>query len=173
MKTEKLTYERANELLRYDPDSGKLFWRVSRGTAKAGDEAGGVWLTAGHKVPYLRVRVEGVGYMAHQVVWLLFYGKPAGGDIDHRDGNGLNNRPENLRVGPQLINGKNKRMACNNTSGVTGVSWFAVAKKWRGGVKVNRKYNHIGLYANLADAEAAVREFRAKHGFTERHGGKK
>jgi hypothetical protein len=165
-----LSFERANELLRYDPDSGKLFWRVSRGTAKAGDDAGSVWYPAGQRRPYMRVGIDGKARLAHQVVWLLFYGKPAGEDIDHLNGNGLDNRIKNLRIAPQLINAKNCRMRSNNMSGVTGVSWFAVAKKWRGGVRVNRKYNHIGLYANLADAEAAVREFRAKHGFTERHG---
>ena len=30
--------------------------------------------------------------------------------------------------------------------------------------------NHIGLFDNIGEADKAVREFRAKHGFTENHG---
>jgi hypothetical protein len=50
-----LTFERANELFRYDPISGKLFWKrpISNRT-RAGDEAGTVVRQDGYKIIRLR-----------------------------------------------------------------------------------------------------------------------
>jgi hypothetical protein len=166
-----LSFERANELLRDDPDSGKLYWRVSRGTAKAGDEAGCIAYTNGRdKTPYIYIKVDGKRYFAHRIAWLLHYGEFPGHEIDHCDGNGFNNRIGNLRDVQRSINRRNIRMQSNNTSGVTGVHLDTRSGKWCAQASVDKKRKKLGLYTNISDAETAVREFRAKHGFTERHG---
>jgi|688.fasta_scaffold991383_1 hypothetical protein len=36
----KLTFEKANALLRYYPDTGLLYWKVAKGVRRAGDIAG-------------------------------------------------------------------------------------------------------------------------------------
>jgi len=170
MKTEKLTYERANELLRYEPESGKLFWRVSCGRVKSGDEAGTIWKGQRHRSMYRQIRIDQCFYLAHRVAWLLHYGKWPKFDVDHIDGDGLNNRINNIRDVSRSFNERNQRMRIDNTSGVTGVYWDKHAQKWRAYASINRKQTHLGLFTNLADAETAAREFRSKHGFTERHG---
>ena len=50
-----LTYDRANELFHYEPNSGKLFWKhpISNRT-RAGDEAGTVVRQDGYKIIRLR-----------------------------------------------------------------------------------------------------------------------
>jgi len=171
MKTEKLTYERANESLRYDAETGKLYWRVNRGgRAKYGDEAGCVLFSTRSRTPYRVIRVYGGRYLAHRIAWLLHYGVWPKQGIDHIDGDGLNNRIGNLRDVPASINHRNARKPRNNTSGVTGVSWHKQAGKWQAQVGVDGKIKSLGLYTEISDAEAVVQKFRARHGFTERHG---
>lgn len=51
--------------------------------------------------------------------------------VDHRDGNGLNNRRSNLRICDVVKNGGNRRIiASNNTSGFKGVSFHKPTGKW-------------------------------------------
>ncbi|WP_263611612.1 HNH endonuclease [Escherichia whittamii] len=50
--------------------------------------------------------------------------------IDHKDGNGLNNSIDNLRLVSLGENLKNKSKYTNNTSGCAGVSWHNTHKKW-------------------------------------------
>jgi hypothetical protein len=168
MKTE-LTYERANELMRYDAETGKLYWRVNRGKRGiSGNEAGGVAVISGIK--YRLVGIDGARYLAHRIAWLLYYGEWPKHDIDHIDGDGLNNRPGNMRDVSHSINMRNQRMRSDNTSGVTGVYWDEPARKWRARVKTAGIVRYLGRFTDLADAELAVRKFRERHGFTDRHG---
>ncbi len=56
----------------------------------------------------------------------------AGELIDHRDGNGLNNRRSNIRKATQSQNQSNRHfLASNNTSGYTGVDWVSKDARWR------------------------------------------
>lgn len=74
---------------------------------------------------------------------------------DHRDGNGLNNRRENLRA---CSDGQNKRNRCvqaNNTSGFKGVSWHKQREKWRAVIEINYKQKHLGLFTTPEAAHAA------------------
>lgn len=65
---------------------------------------------------------------------------------------------------------KNRRLACNNTTGVNGVFWSKTAKKWHVKSYVNGKQIHIGYYANIEDAIAARKAADIKYGFHENHG---
>lgn len=165
---ELLRYERANELLRYDPESGGLFWKVSRGPAKPGDEAGCVHVD--ERNLYRMIMVDGRKYMAHRIVWLLHHRRCPEQYIDHINGNGLDNRIENLRDVSVSVNMRNAKMYCTNTSGVTGVHWRKDRGKWQARVQAEGKFNHLGLFETIEEAEMAVKNFRALHNFTERHG---
>lgn len=117
-----------SDLLAYDPTSKTcLRWKVSPSNrAKAGSEAG-CFFRAGRTSTYYVVRAKKKLMLAHRVVWELNSGEPVpeGMDIDHIDGNGLNNVIENLRVVPRAINLRNQGKSIRNTSGFTGVSFSA------------------------------------------------
>ena len=72
--------------------------------------------------------------------------------IDHIDGNPLNNRKSNLRICTQHQNVLNHRVARNNTSGVTGVTWDRNRNKWASQIVYNGKNHHLGRYENIEDA---------------------
>jgi hypothetical protein len=152
------TFERANELLRYDPESGKLFWRVDRRRVKAGDEAGSIAASkSGGTLPYCRLEVgiDGTVYRAHRVIWLLVTGSLPSECIDHKDGDPLNNRWENLRTATQCQNMRNMTRNSRNTSGAKGVSWSKPAGKWRARIRINGVETHLGVYSNIEDAREA------------------
>lgn len=60
----------------------------------------------------------------HRVIWEIFNGyiDDASKEIDHIDGDPLNNRIENLRLVSRSVNRRNARRNSRNTSGIAGVS---------------------------------------------------
>lgn len=149
------------ELLHYDPATGIFRWLVDISRRmRAGSIAGTV---AGK---YRAIRVLGDRYQEHNLAWLYMKGEwpPALGlEIDHEDLDGLNNRWVNLRIATPSQNRWNSRRRKDNTSGVKGVSWHALARKWRARISFRGQEIHLGLFADLGDAEAAVREAREWH----------
>ena len=97
--------EALNAVLRYEPESGLLLWRVKRGRAAAGQRAGCLspdgYRRVGVTVGVIRdVRLE------HQIIWMMQTGRlPAPGTvIDHINGVKNDNRWSNLREISQSLN---------------------------------------------------------------------
>lgn len=91
----------------------------------------------------------------------LLLGFPAV-EIDHRDGNTLNNQRGNLRKASKSRNQANRRKNRNGSSRYKGVSRYEYG--WLAGIRVNGKRHHLGTFANESDAAraydaAARREF--------------
>lgn len=72
--------------------------------------------------------------------------------VDHRDGNSLNNTRDNLRVCTQSQNLANKGMLCNNTSEFKGVWLHKQTGAWAACIRVNNKTIHLGLFDTKEDA---------------------
>lgn len=88
-----------------------LRWKAQRPRSKmyAGDQAGSL-LTKETGKQYWQIKVGKKVYKVHRVVYLLANGEiDPSLVIDHIDGNGLNNKLENLRLVPHFVNGMNKR----------------------------------------------------------------
>lgn len=80
---------------------------------------------------------------------------PQGVEVDHRDGNGLNNSRSNIRLATRSQNLCNRRKFKNNTSGFKGVTWSSTAKKWASQIYQNGQKYYLGYYADKLDAAAA------------------
>lgn len=80
---------------------------------------------------------------------------PSGHDVDHRDGNPLNNSLSNLRLATRSQNCINAPKPRNNTSGYKGVTFSQRIGKWeaRIGYKWDRK--HLGYYSTAEEAAKA------------------
>ena len=72
---------------------------------------------------------------------------PKGYDVDHIDGDGLNNQRSNLRICTRSENLRNQRKS-KGASKYKGVSFFKTTNKWR----VQLKGKHIGLYNTEKEA---------------------
>lgn len=78
-----------------------------------------------------------------------------GKQIDHRDGNGLNNQKFNLRECTSQQNQFNKRKARVGKSQYKGVFRYGSGKKWKAQIRHGYKSIHIGCYeTQLAAAQA-------------------
>lgn len=113
------------ECLHYDPESGKLSWLTSRQGRKLNAEAGTirrVSILHRREAKYRFVCVDRRTYPAHRLIWILVYGWiPVGMQIDHIDGDGLNNKLNNLRIVTAKEQARNSAMPTTNTSGHVGV----------------------------------------------------
>lgn len=160
----------------YDKETGILTWKKRPREHFLRNQD---WLTwnirfsekvAGHtafaRKNYKRalVCIDNKQYKAHRVVWELNHGPiPKGMEIDHEDGNPLNNKLSNLRLSTHRQNIQNQGLSASNTSGVTGVSWFVSRSKWIAEIGLNGKRLRIGYYDNFDDAVRARREAEKKH----------
>lgn len=157
-----ISQERLMEVLDYNPDTGYFTWIVRLGArTQIGGKPGTV--DAGG---YLKIAVDGKAFMAHRLAWIYFYGGDiSNSEIDHINGNRLDNRISNLRLANRSENNWNQKIKNSNNSGVKGVSWDKGAKKWRAQCMVNGVKYFIGRFNNISDAEQAVVSFRRKfHG---------
>lgn len=141
------------DVLRYEPDTGKLFWTANVGRkARPGAQAGTT-----ERNSYLTVGYKGKNYQAHRVAWYLHYGSepPYDLEIDHIDNDGTNNKINNLRLANRAQNRCNTRRKENGTSGYKGVYWCKKQRKWRAQITKNKKVYKLGSFADPCDAHLA------------------
>jgi hypothetical protein len=84
-------------------------------------------------------------------------------EVDHINGNKLDNQKSNLRICTHGQNGKNHKLNKNNTSGYKGVSWSKTRKKWESYIKVNYKRIKLGFYDDKKQAALAYNTAAQKH----------
>ena len=89
-------------------------------------------------------------YMHRAIIWC-----PDGREIDHIDGNQLDNRKHNLRSVDKAQNQWNRKEPINNTSGSKGVSWSG--GKWVVEIVVRGKKYCLGRTSNMINATIAYR----------------
>lgn len=86
---------------------------------------------------------------------------PKGMDVDHLNGNGLDNRKCNLRICTKSQNGMNKGILNRNTSGFKGI--YRKHRKWIAQIGVNNKRIRIGSFNTPEEAYKAYCEAAIKY----------
>lgn len=159
------SFHRVSSLLRYEPDTGNIIWLVQKGKARCGSVAGVNWTTGNKR--YRVVTIDGRQCFAHRLAWLMYYGNWPNHNIDHIDGDGLNNKIENLRDVPQGENNKNKRPSVKINK-QWGVRWNQ--GKWQAQIKVAGVVKYLGGFHQKDDAIAARKQAEVTYGFHANHG---
>lgn len=84
--------------------------------------------------------------------------------IDHKNGNKLDNRVENLRVATTGQNNRNVIKRGNNTSGYKGVHWDKKSQKWISRIRIGGGQRlTLGKFSNKEDAAKAYNEAALKY----------
>lgn len=167
------------ELLRYETETGKLFWRARPVEMFKTTRDAAAWNTRfAEKEAFVTKLKEGYltgiihyrKYFAHRVIWAMVTGEWPRDQIDHKDHDRANNRFGNLRESSQSENCRNKSRQHSNKSGVTGVHWYKAGGKWAAQIAVDGKQIHLGYFTDKAEAAEARLAAEIKHGFHPNHG---
>lgn len=172
-----ITHRFIKECFYYDFVSGNLIWRYmgkdlfpnekSQKThnTKYAMKTAGFKIKTNYGKNYIRVSVKGHKLYAHRVIWFLVYGKWPDDEIDHIDGNSLNNRLHNLKVVSHIENGRNQKIHKNNKSGQSGVYYHKQSKKWKANIGVNGKQIQLGYFKDFESARKARKSAEKIHWF--------
>lgn len=86
-----------------------------------------------------------------------------GQEVDHINGDGLDNRRSNLRLATHRQNAMNVPKKDRGRSRFKGVSWRADRGKWRATINVNYKQSYLGLFSDEVSAAKAYNEAAIFH----------
>jgi hypothetical protein len=179
-----LSYAQVSALLKYDSETGKLFWKERPGhlffdtphgptaCAKAarwnGRYAGKEAFTAKTADGYALGRIFDVAYYAQHVCWLLFYKVWPPHMVGHENDIRSDNRISNLIpvTTAEVSRGRSRRS--DNSSGVVGVGSYKATDKWQAYINADGKRVHLGHFAELQDAAAVRVEAEREHGYRHR-----
>jgi hypothetical protein len=116
------------------------------------------------KAFYAQATIDGKrGVQMHRLI--LGLKRSDGMEADHRNGDTLDNRRDNLRIATHAQNQRNKGRQANNTSGYKGVYWHKTDKVWRARIKVAGKDKHLGSFSSKESAyEAYCAAAKQLHG---------
>lgn len=145
-----LSADYVRSLLRYEPETGRFFWIVSRPNRKAGSEAGCI------RDGYVGIKINGRRYLAHRLAWLVMTGVWPEDEIDHRDLNRANNRWANLRPATHGQNQSNCRAYRHNSTGLKG-AYPAPHNpfKFVSAIRKDGKRLHLGTFDTAREAHQA------------------
>ena len=137
----------------FEYKEGNLYWKIKPNRRiKIGNKAGSL-----HGTGYVHLKINTVEYRMHRIIWAYHYGAiPSNLQIDHIDGDKVNNTIKNLRLATHGQNqSNNKRAYRNSRSSILGVYWHKRDRKWSAEIKTNSKSIYLGCFANQEDAIAA------------------
>ena len=186
-----ITQKYLKECVDYDEFSGILYWKCrslnhfncericnSWNAKFAGEVCGSIRRekrkSAGTKYIEITLTENGTRktYFAHRLIWLYMIGEfPE--QVDHIDGDGLNNKWKNLKLATNIENSMNCRMSKNNTSGFNGISWHKRDEVWSVSIRINGNLIHGGSFTNINDAISKREQLNINYGFHPLHGLKK
>ena len=155
----------ASPLLEYIMNQVKLY--RNRGVALVDNEDFEIvsrykWsLQKNRGASYAQAKIKIRGKWGNILMHRMILKAKKGQEIDHQDGDGLNNQKTNLRFCTNSQNQMNKKGW--GGSKYKGVCWHKPSKKWGVYIKVNDKQIHLGLFDSEIDAAKAYDKAAIKY----------
>jgi len=145
--------------LDYDPDTGIFKWKIVKSNLiknRVGLEAG--CIARKPRTSYRVICLNKTTFLAHRLAWFYVSGAWPAKEIDHINGDGLDNRIINLREANRAQNSRNRKTRVGYTT--KGVS--RSGRKWQATIRKSGKIYYLGLFANKKQAQAAYNEAAKK-----------
>ena len=162
-----------DKYIRYEEESGKLFWKDRDVSEFKNDAYYRAWktsylnkeITKVDRDGYYRVALRGKEYKAHRVIWIMCYNEdPKKFHIDHINGIKNDNRISNLRKATSQENSRNHtRLSSHNTTGYRGIYKGNTEGSWVVRLQLNCKLTTVGTFYSLEEAIEARRNAVEKH----------
>jgi hypothetical protein len=151
--------------LRYDPDTGHLWWTKPGGPTRKLHQPAGHHHAAGYREVNLRYNKKQFRTMAHRIAWFLYHGYWPADFIDHINGDKKDNRIENLREATSYQNMANRgktsaRLKKKNKYGVSHNLYVGVYQIPSGMWVARLQATHLGTFETPEEA-ALVRDHAA------------
>lgn len=143
-----LTQEYLNYLFEYR--DGNIYRRHSKYPRRIGGKVGSL------SNRYYKTVIDGTNMLVHRIIFKMFHGHLPE-FLDHKDGNPLNNRIENLRPATREQNAQNIGVKSSNSSGVKGVQFCKRTQKWHALIFYGGGPHSLGRFATLELATDAYR----------------
>jgi len=144
-----------------DVDELKKIFRIRDGNLERINlrKKDGTWklikLYANHTEGYCQVRFNDRMVRHHVIIWILSMNKniPIGYEIDHINGNRIDNRIENLRLVTNRGNSQN--MKKHRDGQLIGAIYDKYYDKWKSQIYINKNRIHIGRFTTEKEASQA------------------
>lgn len=159
-----------------NPDTGKFIWKPRDKRLFKTKAAYTKWnnkyahndaITSLNK-GYLRSQIEDKHHYGHRIMWITQKGEiPI--FVDHENGITTDNKLSNLQNVTPKINGMNKKIPINNSSGLIGVKKLK-SGKWKSRIKIDGKDINLGVYDDIEQAIQIRKEAEEQYGFHRNHG---
>lgn len=164
-------------------ETGQIFWKKERPihhfknahgmrihNSKWGGKEAGTTFKDSFGILRRSISLNGYGrFLVHRIIFVL-YGEPDPGllQIDHKDGDALNNRRDNLRLATNKLNNANigRKSYLGRVRHLPKGVYPNGVGKWQAKIKVNYKTICLGTYKSPEEASDAY-ERAAKHYFGE------
>lgn len=169
------------QVLCYEPDSGQMHWRTRSPSSfsstgkRSADWVAANWNSRHAGKPaftavgihgYRCGRLQGSGLLLHRVAFVLMTGDWPTHELDHINGDRLDNRWCNLRKVTRGQNSRNKGPH-GKTSDYIGVSWNSSLGGYMSAVYHNGKKHYCGFSVGDPERLARQRDRKAKELFGE------
>jgi len=135
-----ISYFRLYELIIYNPITGIMTWKISRGKCIIGMEVGRLQWQG-----YRQVFIDGKSYYVHRLIFFYMTGDWPSEDVDHINQIKNDNRWCNLREATRSENKANQNKQINNKIGLRGVSWNKRDKIYMAEVKKGKIRIRLGF----------------------------
>jgi hypothetical protein len=165
-----LTTKNLKEFTLYNPETGSFSWSKidTPNQTKVGDEIGSIKET--HGIHYKQTSFNGSYFVIHRIIHLYMTGNWPECQIDHIDGNGLNNKWSNLRAVDHQTNMMNKKKYSSNSSGLSGVTLRKCDKKWYARISKDGDRFFLGAFDSFFEACCARISAQNSIGYHANHG---
>lgn len=149
----------------YNPETGNFTWLVSSSKSR-GRHSGRVAENPAGSISggrYVQVAFDRMVFAGHRLAWFMMTNQWPEKDVDHINGNKLDNRFSNLRLASRMQNCANRSKASCNKTGYKGVSVCAQTSKYRAVIQVKRKQIHLGRFKTPQMAHEAYMKAAREH----------